>query len=259
MFLSIIFCACNQPGPTQPTFSGSMSLDGYGEVLDSTFYRVWSDSSWEAFYQDTTINGITYITILDAYGNEYFYDSLGYCGFQLPQVYGQNTIIFDAPLPSLPDTLVGNQTYALQTTFSFDGVSYSLINDETLVDTATIFLSFGTFTNCPGIESNQVIASGNVAIAGNDLVYWLARGPSTIEEDLLDYGYSIFMSYGVVNDIGWGVSFPKESRSGVHPHSGRVLNPKPSVASSSQSRLDMHSIAPMILKGVIPKSRLKKF
>jgi hypothetical protein len=236
-----------------------MTLDGYGEVLDSTFYRVWSDSSWETFYQDTTINGITYTAILDAYGNEYFYDSLGYSGFELPQLYGDSAIIFDSPLPSLPDTLVGRKTYALQTTFSFQGTSYSLINDETLIDSSTIILSFGTFGNCPGIESNQVIASGNVGIAGNDIVYWLARGPSEIEEDFIDFGYSIFMAYGVVNDRGWGITFPKESLSGVHPHTGTALNPKLSVTSSSQSTLDMHSIAPMILKGIIPKLRFSKF
>lgn len=259
LFFSGMFCACNQSAPTQPTFSGSMTLHGYGDVLDSSYYKVWSDSSWEAFYQDTTINGKTYVTILDAYGNEYFYDSLGYSGFELPQLYGDSTIIFDAPLPSLPDTLVGNKTYALQTTFSFQGTSYSLINDETLVDTSAITVLFGTFTNCPGIQSDQVIASGNMGIAGNDIVYWLAKGPSEIEQDFLDFGYSIFMVYGVVNDKGWGVSFPKGSLGGIHPHTGTVLNPKLSAKSSSQSTLDIHSIAPMILKGIIPKLRFNKF
>lgn len=255
-FFSIMFCACSQPTSTAPTFSGTITLDGYGEALDSTYYKVWSDSSWEEFYQDTTINGVTYTTILDAYGNEYFYDSSGYSGLKL---YGYDAFVFNAPLHSLPDTIVGNQTYALQTTFSYQGTSYTLTDDETLVDSSTVTVPFGTFTGCPGIQSNTAITSGGQIYLSSNSVYWLAKGPSDIEQESLDFGYTIFMVYGVVNGKGWGVNFSKENLGGVPSSAGMVTAPPRSGTSSDRSTFDMHSLAPMILKGIIPKLRVKKF
>jgi len=251
--VSATFCACNnQPVPTQPTFSGMVTLDGFGEAVDTSYYKVWSDSSWQEFYKDTTINSTTYGAILDAYGNEYFYDSSGlYAGFELPQIYGENAIIFDSPLPSIPDTMIGGETYALQTTFSFQSTSYGLVDDETLIDTSTIAVPFGTFAGCPGIESNTAITSGGAAFAGSDIIYWLAKGPSDIEQQLLDFGYSIFMTYGVVNGKGWGVTFSKQSQFGVPSYIGKALTIRHFNTSSNSSTPDIHSIAPMILRGII--------
>jgi len=249
--VSFGFDACNQQAaPTQPAFSGTITLDGFGATYDSSYYKVWSDSSWEEFYNDTTINAKTYTAILDAYGNEYFYDSSGYSGVELPQIFGENALIFDAPLPSIPDTMIGGRTYVLQTTFSFQGTSYGLVDDETLLDTSTVGVPFGTFTGCPTIESNTAITSGGVAIAGSNFIYWLARGPSDVEHQLLDLGYSIFMAYGVVNGEGWGVTLSKQYPSSVPSYAGNAMARK-SLRASPNRGPDIHSIAPLILKGVI--------
>ncbi len=254
---SVIFCACNQPtGNNGPSFTGKLVLDGYGETVDSTYHKVWSDSSWEEFYQDTTINGVTYITILDAYGTEYLYDSLGYSGLQL---YGYDAFMFDAPLPSLPDTVVGGQTYALLTTFTYQGTKFNFIDDETLVDTSTITVPFGTFASCPGIQSNNAIVSGGQAYFSSNTVYWLARGPSEIAQDLSDLGYSIFMVYGVVNGKGWGVSFGKVNAGGVPPSVGLFAPSQRAATSSSRTILDMHSLAPIIARGIIHGPRAGRF
>ena len=230
--------------------------DGYGETIDSTFYKVWSDGSWVEFYEDTTINGTIYTATLDAYGNEYFYDSLGYAGLQL---YGYGPFIFDSPLPTLPDTVVGGLTYALQTTFHYQDSSYSIIDDETLLDTSTIGVPFGTFVACPGVESNTVITSGGVIYTESDVVYWLAKGPSDIAQDLLDFGYGIIMEYGVVNGQGWGVDSSMTHINGVPLSSLKGAAMPRSKMPSVRPTLDVCSLAPTILKGITPKLRLKRF
>ncbi len=248
---SAMFYACNQPGPTQAVLSGSISLVGYGESIDSSYFKVWSDSSWEAFYGDTTINGVTYTTLLDAYGNKYFYDSLGYAGFDVPQLFGDTTIVFGSPLPSLPDTVTAGLTYGLQTTFTVQGTSFLLTDEETLFDTSAITTPFGTFNGCPGIQSSNYISTGGTLYASSDENYWLAQGPSDIEQDLLDVGYSILMEYGVVNGKGWGVTYPKQRLGGIH-RTDMVAGSK----TSGRSTFDMHSLGPVILKGIIHKLRV---
>jgi hypothetical protein len=254
---SIIFYACGQPAPTQPTFSGKTTLNGFGVTFDSSYYKVWSDSSWETFNGDTTINGTTYIAIMASDSSEYLYDSLGYSGFVLPQIYGSEIIIFDAPLPSIPDTLTGGLTYVSQTTFSFQGTSYSLIDQENLVDTGTVQTPFGTFTGCPGIQSTQAITSGGAVIAGGDEVYWLAKGPSVVEQDLIDFGYSIVMEYGVVNGKGWGVSFPKVSLGTAHKYLDNGVMRKTTSSAYRDSSASIRPLAQPILRGINPAWRLR--
>lgn len=247
----MLFCACSQPTSTSPTYSGTMVFDGYGQNIDSSYYKVWSDSSWEEFYHDTTIGGAIYSTILDASGDQYFYDSLEeYCGFELPQIYGVTAILFDKPLPALPDTVVGSQTYVLQTTFFFQNVRYILMDNETLVDTSTFTVPFGTFIGCPGIRSNQSITSNGLLIAGSDELYWTAKGPSIIVRDLLDYGYAIEMVYGVVNGKGWGVAISKMGPE-VKPTYLILAAPVQSVAKRQGAGIDIQSAARAILKGII--------
>jgi len=250
--ISVAFSACNQPAPTQSSFSGKVILDGYGETIDSSYYKVWSDSSWEEFYGDTSINGTTYTILLSSDSSEYIYDSSGnYFGFKLPHIYGENIIVFDSALASLPDTLIGNLTYVLQTTFSFQGAQYGLIDNETLVDSGTVGTPFGIFTNCPGIQSSQVIVTGGSVIAGSNVVYWLAKGPSVIEQDFYDsfygyYLYSITMSYGVVNGQTWNVGLSKSQLI----HSGKVASLQNSISVNKKSLPDIRSLASKILRGI---------
>jgi hypothetical protein len=251
-----MFYACNQPAPTQPAFSGKVSLNGYGETIDSSYYKVWSDSSWEEFNGDTTINGLTYTAVLTSDSSQYFYDSSGnYSGFELPQIYGNNVIIFDSALASLPDTMIGNLTYQQYTTFSFQGTSFILVDNETLIDSGTVVTQFGAFANCPGIQSNQTIVAGNNAVAGSDVVYWLAKGPSLVEQDFYDsyYGYltySITMAYGVVNGQGWGVGMSKGQLADMNNSLDKTAKQQNPIVTTKKSVPDMRSLAPMILKGI---------
>ena len=253
--ISVIFYACNQPAPTQPSFSGKLALDGYGETLDSAYYKVWSDSSWEEFNGDTSINGLTYSTILASDSSQYYYDSFGnYAGFELPQFFGDVIIIFDSALASLPDTMIGNLTYQQETTFSLQGVVFSIIDDETLVDSGTVVTSFGTFSNCPGISSNELIVSEGNVIAGNNVVYWLARGPSDVEQDFYDANgypiYTVIMWFGVVNGQNWGIGTTKAQLRIHGGSSAESLRRGRESVTASKIVPDMHSLGPIILKGI---------
>ncbi len=200
--LSVLLEACNAgPAPTAPaglsipkSRAVPMSVAGYGESLDSTYFKMWSDSSWDEFYMDTTLNGIPYSIILTSAGNENLYGPNGYSGFGQ---YGGSIILFDSALASLPDTMVGGTPYTTQTTFSYQGGTYVLVDQETLVDSVTVSVPIGTFTNCRILESVGAI-NGVLQYA---TYFWLAKGPSDIiEEYNTVYGpYSIQMAYGEVN------------------------------------------------------------
>lgn len=255
VFLSVIFYACNQPAPTQTAFSGKITLDGYGETIDSLYYKVWSDSSWEEFNGYIDTNGLMYTTVLASDSSQYFYDSSGkYSGFELPQIYGKNVVIFDSSLASLPDTMIGNLTYQQHTTFSFQGTSYYLIDNETVVDSGTVVTSFGTFPNCPEIHSNQLIAVGNNVVASSDVVLWLAKGPSDVEQDFYDYygylAYSITMAYGVVNGQSWGVGLSKGRLGNIDNSIDKAAKQRNPVVTAKKTAPDMRSLSPMILKGI---------
>ncbi|MCL5266641.1 MAG: hypothetical protein M1469_00875 [Bacteroidetes bacterium] len=247
--LTILLASCTQStSPTAPSIpqgiSGQpFSLAGYGINLDSTYYKVWSDSSWEEYYMDTTISGTKYTVLLDNTGYEYFYGPGGYAGF-LP--YGGSLIMFDSAMAALPDTMIGGQTYTFQTTFSYQGSSNVLTDLETLVDTTTVAVPFGTFTNCRVLQSTGAING----VTQSATTYWYAKGPSDIIRQ--DYtGYTIQMAYGVVNDLGWGVTLSKEMPGAPIIDGNLISGKQKTYTPTSQPVEGIQSIAPMILKGVL--------
>ncbi len=247
--LTIFLSSCSQN--TAPTSSvlpqgitgEPFNMVGYGIDLDSTYYKVWSDSSWEEYYMDTTISGTKYTVLLENTGYEYFYGPSGYAGFW---PYGGSLVMFDSVLASIPDTMIGGQTYTLQTTFSYQGTSYVLTDLEALVDTTTVGVPFGTFADCRVLQSTGAING----VTQYSTTYWFAKGPADIVRQ--DYtGYTINMAYGVVNDQGWGVTLSKEMPgapiTGDNLIGGKQKKPTP----ASQPVQGIQSIAPMIIKGIL--------
>lgn len=190
------------PTPPPPKI---ILLTGYGSSIDSSFYKMWSDSSWERFNRIVTVNGITYVTVITNDGNEYYYSVLGYAGFK-PQ--GQSLIIFDRPLPSLPDTIIFNQTYVRETSFFYQGYNYSLKAEQSLQDTVSVTVPFGTFNPCLWFKSKNTLSAGGQSEVQNTQ-FWLAKGPSDIKQTL-NSGLTIVMVRGRVNGQGWGMPFPKQ-------------------------------------------------
>ncbi len=255
---ALLYSSCsnnNAAIPTSPQVPNpglKVSIAGYGQSIDSTFYKVWSDSSWEEFLMDTTISGTVYSVVMDNGGNEYFYSPSGnYSGFWL---YGGSLIMFDSALVSLPDTLVEGQAYTRQTTFSYQGASYTFGEQDAILDTTTVSVPFGTFSDCPVLQSTQIIQGAGQS-TGGITVYWLAKGPSDVYRQyntgsLYGYPYSIYMAYGVVNDIGWGVVLSKALPSVRERNRGTSLAEESPRRSVGQTPLSINSIAPMILRGI---------
>ncbi len=246
--------SCSQPPPTAPgspssphsNSSPSFSFIGYGVALDSTYYKVWSDSSWEEFYMDTTINGTQYSVLLDNTGYEYFYGPSGYDGF-LP--YGGSLVMFDSTLASLPDTMMEGKTYIMKTTFSIQGVGYVLTDQAILLDTGSVTVSFGTFNDCLYLQSTSTLSGGGQSQT-QTTQYWYAKGPSDIKRIYENTGVTIFMAYGVVNGMGWGTSISKELP-GAIPLRESSAAPAISLTSTANSRPSIMSIAPKIMKGLM--------
>ncbi|HUL43930.1 MAG TPA: hypothetical protein VLY03_06195 [Bacteroidota bacterium] len=207
LMLSIAVISChNDESPVSPSPPGpkTMKMTGYGFTIDNSYYKVWSDSSWEEFGETVTINGIKYNTTYTSDGNEYFYSSAGYAGY-VPQ--GGSLILFDKPLPSLPSTLVFGKTYVLSTTFFYQGYNFTLKYEQSLQDTVSISVPCGIFNACLWFNSKGTISAGGQSEVINEQ-FWQAKGPSTIKDVLLDSGSGVVMVRGRVNDQGWGMSYP---------------------------------------------------
>ncbi len=243
--LSGVFYSCSKTtSPTGPQFPNPglvLSLDGYGITLDSTYYKVWSDSSWEEFYADSTIDGTTYSVILDDGGNEYYYGPSGYAGFRL---YGDTLILFDSSMASLPDTVTEGTTYTRQTTFTYQGSSNVITDQETVLDTSTVMTSFGMFTGCRVLQSAVWINGALQYVT----VYWLAKGPSDVAREY-DTGYTILMAYGVVNGQGWGVNTGRALPGAADLASAASRVNQPSSVARAVS--DLHTLAARIGKGIL--------
>lgn len=210
IFISLlIFSSCkkseNNPVEPEPEIK-YMFLEGYGSLIDSFYYKQWSDSSWEKFNRVTTINGRTYVTIINNEGAEYYYDVIGYAGFK-PS--GESLILFDHTLPPIPDSIVFNQTYTRETTFYYQGYNYTLKFEQSLTDTVSVSVPFGIFNSCLWFKSKAVLSASGQSETQNGQ-FWLAKGPSDIKQTL-NSGITIVMVRGIVNGQGWGMSFPKIS------------------------------------------------
>lgn len=211
---TLIFTSCNKSddNPTTPTPSPEkkfMTMYPYQFIIDSSYYKVWSDSSWEKFNRITNINGRIYVSIINSSGNEYFYDAIGYAGFK---PVGESIIIFDKSLAVLPDTVFFNQTYTGKSSFFYKGYNYSIQMDYTLLDTVSISVPIGVFSPCLWFKSTVTVSASGQSQSNNSQ-FWLAKGPSSIKETSLNTGTTIVMVRGVVNGKGWGMSYPKISNS----------------------------------------------
>ncbi len=248
---AVLLSSCSQPPPTAPRSPSppshtqspsSFAFTGYGEVLDSTYYKVWSDSSWEEFYMDTTINGTEYRVLLDNTGYEYFYGPNGYDGIW---PYGGSLILFDSTLASLPDTMVEGKSYTIKTTFSTQGIGYTLTDQVVLLDTGSVMVSFGTFYDCLHLQSTTAVSGGGQSQT-QTTQYWYAKGPSDIKRIYESTGATVLMAYGVVNGVGWGTSAGKELP-GIVP----LIKSSAGPASENNPLFSMMSMAPQIMKGLL--------
>jgi hypothetical protein len=202
LITSFLFICCDKedsPVSGQTDNQKKISVYAYGSSLDSAYYKVWSDSSWEKFGQIVILNSIVYVTVVNSDGDEGYYSASGYSGIK---PYGQSLILFDTPLTSLPDTLVFGQKYTRETTFSYLGYSYSLKIEQTLEDTVSVSVSFGTFNPCLWLTSTSTTSVGGQSNVSNGQI-WLAIGPSDIQQ-ALNTGITISMVYGNVNGRSWG-------------------------------------------------------
>ncbi len=232
--------------PQIPHAGLALSLAGYGENLDSTYYKVWSDSSYEEFAMDTVMNGVKYTVLLDNTGYQYFYGPKGYSGFW---PYGGSLIMFDSALVSMPDTMLEGTAYARATTFASQGVTYTLIEQDVILDTTSVTVPFGSFSNCLVLQSTSTVSGGGQS-AGGVTVYYLAKGPSDVYRQF-DTGYSIYMIYGVVNDAGWGVAVSKAMPMNRTAATDSFEGGKNELSPLNQYGIDLDSVGPKILKGIL--------
>ena len=210
-FFLILIASCGKsdnsviaPGTFMPQIKAIPSKN-YILHLDSTYYKMWSDSSWEKFNGTAIINGKSYIKVINSVGTEYYYTTLGYAGVKPG---GDSLILFDKELTSLPDTLEIGKTYDLSTTFQYNGYNYALNSEETLSDTVSVAAPFGVVNSCLWLNIKTTISSGNLSQVGNSQS-WLAPNIFAIKKTL-STGSTILMVKGIVNGNGWGMSFPKD-------------------------------------------------
>jgi len=208
---SLFFSNCkkdNAPTSSEPA-PKIISTAGYGSYIDSLYYKMWSDSTWEKFGHVIVVNNLTYITTINNAGDEYYYGINGCSGFK-PK--GENLIIFDRPMYPLRDTIVFNDVYTRVTFFTYQGYRFTMQYYYTLLDTVSVSVPFGLFNPCLWFKGKSTLSAGSES-ESNSTEFWMVKGPSTIRETESD-GFTIEMVRGIVNGQGWGMTIP---RSSVHP------------------------------------------
>jgi hypothetical protein len=202
----LAFTACHKSddSPTNPSALQKMlSLTAYGSSLDTSYFKVWSDSSWEKYSKVRNVNGIDYLVTVTSAGNTYYYGKSGYAGLQ-PS--GMSLILFDTPL-QLPSTIPFKQSIKIQTTFYADSYNYTLVYDYYLNDTVNVSVPFGSFTGCAWFTVNMTLSAGGQSQSQSTDTY-MAVGPSTIKT-VSSNGSAVVMVRGNVNGRSWGMSLAK--------------------------------------------------
>lgn len=192
--------------PVAPAPVRTMHVAAYGFSIDSSYYKVWSDSSWEKFNQVTTVNNVVYATVLTSTGDEQYYSMAGYAGIK-PS--GQMLIIFDSPIGSLSDTLEFGRVYTQQATFSYQGFGFTLSVEQSLRDTVGVTVAFGHFNPCLWFDVKTTMSGAGQTQTQTQQV-WIAAGPSSIKQ-MANSGVITEMVRGRVNGQGWGMPFAKRS------------------------------------------------
>ncbi len=204
--LSIIaLSACSKSNPTAPPppppSKPKFNLLPYYESLDSGYFKVWSDSSWERYSGNVTLSGIAYLVTENSSGTKYYYSSGGYAGFTATN---GDLIIFNHPVAPLPQYLVFDSTSHRSTTFYYAGYTVTFSYDNRLIDTTvSVSLPFGVFTPCISIASKGVISAGGSeqAVTSTGSLARNLGGVRSISSD----GFTIILVRGRVGGHDWGV------------------------------------------------------
>jgi hypothetical protein len=208
---SVLFVSCSKgESPVKPPEEPAIRLlylGPYGTILDSSYYKLFSDGSWEQFHRVLTLNGRTYVTELNSDSNEYYYDVAGYAGFK-PK--GDSLILFNSSLPGLPDTIEFGKAYTRSTSFIFQGYVFTMNQEQTLVDTPGIAVPFGVFTGCAHFRATVTLQAGGQSDATSSQ-FWVGRGPGTLQT-MTSGGVVVQMVKGRVNGRGWGMPYPAPTR-----------------------------------------------
>jgi hypothetical protein len=215
ILISFLSVACpKSEGPISPQVATAVpfELTGFGATIDSAYYKVWSDSSWESFHARVDVNGIV-CTVVRTSSNAYYYYSIaGYAGFS-PQ--GSDLIMFDTPMGPLPETVYFGKKISRSTTFSYQGYNFAMTTEHTLLDTVSVTLGFGSFHGCPHFGYSSIL-SGAGQSETSRMETWEAAGPGNIKQLKLSAPYytsgvTTTMVRGRVNGKGWGMPFPRAS------------------------------------------------
>jgi hypothetical protein len=198
-------CKKSEDSPVAPEAPPlrKISFSKYGSQLDASYYKAWSDSSWEKYKESKVINGAPYVAILTSAGNTYFYNEFGYAGYQPANL---QPIIFDSPI-SLPDTLTFGVPCTIQTSFYYQSNNYTMKQECTARDTVNVSIPLGFFTGCLWVGTKNTLSAGGQSQSDTS-VSWMAVGPSTIK-GTSNSGSTVVMVRGRVNGKGWNMAFPK--------------------------------------------------
>ena len=201
----LISCKKNDPVGPEPPLK-TIVVSAYREALDSLYFKMWSDSSWSKYGGSVVLNGNSYVVEVTNDGYESYYSATGFAGFKQP---GDALILFDKPITNLPDTLAFGEAYTRQTTFSYQGITFTLAQEQTLVDTVSVSVPFGVFNPCLHFASRVTVSASGQSDVQN-VEFWIARGPGTIKQ--ASGPLSVVMVRGIVNGQGWGMVYPGTHR-----------------------------------------------
>jgi hypothetical protein len=216
--------ACNKADIPIGFISGppfKFAFTGFGETLEPGYLKVFSDSSREQYRGIDSVNGTLYLSTIAGDSTLIYYTFVAhqYAGYKLA---GQDPIIFDAPLPSLPARWSSDTAVARTATFTVGGNAVSITDTYTLLDTAAVVTPLGSFSPAPHFLDQTSVSVSNGGSFSGSQEFWLARGPGEIIT--IQAGQSpVYFIYGFVNGVTWGGTTAVQKSppgSGVTPEVG---------------------------------------
>ena len=209
--LLLVSCSKEDSTPVTPTppapAKKMFGLSEYRFRLDPTYYKMWSDSVSQRYGGTTTVNGKTYDILDEGKPTKYLYTSNGEeAGF----IYGPGPLIYDSPMPNLPDSVAFGSAFTLSTQYQWPvaggtPLTIPMVAQYTLMDTGSVQVPCGAFVSC----AHFAVHFSSVNVGGvpysTDYETWFVKGLSGIKYFVSGQTNAVTVVRARVGGRSWGM------------------------------------------------------
>jgi hypothetical protein len=207
----VISCKKDESTPVEPVQQPSpparkvFVLSEHRFRLDSLFYKMWSDSVSQRYGGQFTWNGTTYQVLEEGPQLKYLFNRNGELAGQ--QSGGMTPVIYDWPMPKMPDTVAIGEMFRLSTQFIYPAnqLTIPMVEEYTLLDTGSVQVPCGSFSSSAhfAVRYSSVYPTGQAYSI--DYETWFVKDLANVKTLYSGQTNPLVVVRGCVRGRTWGM------------------------------------------------------